>query len=130
MKAHPSRLGPQYAPQIAELEKMCFDQPWSEEQCRQAFAQPAYAAFGMPGADILLAYISLYLVRDEMEVLNLAVRPECRRQGIMHGMLERAPQAGAWTPAAFSGLASRAQNRYSESLPGSAGEQLPRHQSL
>ena len=59
MKAHPSRLGPQYAPQIAELEKMCFDQPWSEEQCRQAFAQPAYAAFGMPGADILLAYISL-----------------------------------------------------------------------
>ncbi len=83
MKAHPSRLGPQYAPQIAELEKMCFDQPWSEEQCRQAFAQPAYAAFGMPGADILLAYISLYLVRDEMEVLNLAVRPECRRQG--HG---------------------------------------------
>lgn len=90
----PGRLGPQYAPQIAELEKLCFDQPWSEEQCRQAFAQPAYAAFGMPGPDILLAYISLYMVRDEMEVLNLAVRPEYRRQGRGRRLLFLALQAG------------------------------------
>lgn len=82
-KLTPIRLGAEHAPLVAEIEKLCFDQPWSEDQCRKAFEQQAYAAFGMPGQGGLVAYISLYITGDELEVLNLAVRPEFRRRG--HG---------------------------------------------
>ena len=77
------------------LEKRCFSLPWSLEQCRLAFSRPAFAAFGLFAApDVLFAYISLYHVADEMEILNLAVVPEMRRQGHGHFLLTTALQTG------------------------------------
>lgn len=65
-----------------ELERRCFPLPWSEEQCRAAFAQPAFAAFGLFGQGGLVAYVSVYHTPAELEILNLAVVPEERRQGL------------------------------------------------
>lgn len=89
----PIRLNAQHALQVAELEQLCFEQPWSEKQCRQAFEQQSYYAFGILAPEFLLAYISIFMVRDEMEVLNLAVRPDWRRQGHGRRLLFLALQA-------------------------------------
>ncbi|MBB5143866.1 ribosomal protein S18-alanine N-acetyltransferase [Desulfovibrio intestinalis] len=71
------------AEKMSAIERECFTLPWSEEQCRAAFTQKAFAAFGLfCGAD-LVGYISIYHTGDELEILNLAVRPHIRRLG--HG---------------------------------------------
>ncbi len=67
---------------MADLEKRCFSLPWSEEQCLGALGQKAFAAFGLFGKHGLAAYISIYHSVPEMEILNLAVAPERRRQGL------------------------------------------------
>ena len=63
------------------LETQCFSLPWSAKQCRQAFAQKSFAAFGLWHDSNLLAYISIYHVCDEFEILNLAVAPQERGNG-------------------------------------------------
>lgn len=74
------------------LEQRCFSLPWSRNQCHQAFTQPAFAAFGLWQATRLVAYISIYHVCDEFEILNLAVDPEKRRNGLGKRVLQAALQ--------------------------------------
>lgn len=99
------RLRQEHAKEVAALEKICFDEPWSAWQCARALEQPAYAAFGIlaprpacegayAGAVQLLAYISFYAVASEMEVLNLAVLPGLRRMGAATRLLSVALHAG------------------------------------
>lgn len=77
------RLDAGHAQAMCSLEKRCFTLPWSEAQCRAAFAQPAFLALGLFRGEALVAYVSVYHTTDELEILNLAVIPEERRQG--HG---------------------------------------------
>lgn len=130
-----TRLTPEHAALMAELEDICFDEPWSAAQCRGALAQPACAAFGLisshplpdagkaacgPRGAIcpirLLGYISLYAVVDEMEVLNLAVLPEFRRQGLGARLLSLALQAGRKMGIEKVRLEARESNRAAISL--------------
>lgn len=67
---------------MAEMEKKCFSLPWTLRQCQGAFTQKAFAAFGIFANEALLAYISFYHAAGEMEILNLAVEPGRRRQGL------------------------------------------------
>lgn len=77
------RLGPGDVSSAVALEQVCFSMPWSEEQFRAAFAQSSFAAFGLRQmhSKALLGYISLYHTVDELEILNIAVAPQSRRQG-------------------------------------------------
>lgn len=77
------RLKASDAEKMFAIERECFTLPWSEEQCRAAFNQKAFAAFGLFGSENLAGYISIYHTGDELEILNLAVRPHIRRLG--HG---------------------------------------------
>ena len=96
------RLAAADAHAVWELERRCFSLPWSEEQCRAAFGQPAFAAFGLWDGPRLAAYISLYLVGasqsyapcGELEILNLAVERAARRRGCGGRLLRLALQAG------------------------------------
>lgn len=89
------RLDAGDAPAVHALEKACFTLPWSEGQCRAAFVQTAFAAFGLEGGGEVRAYISIYAAAGEMEVLNLAVAPELRRRGIGYRLLALALRAAA-----------------------------------
>ena len=56
-----------------------------------AFEQPAFHAYGLfDGNGALLAYITLYHIADELEIINLAVHPEARRQGLGWCLLDHA----------------------------------------
>ncbi len=56
-----------------------------------AFDQPAFHAYGLvDGNDALLAYITLYHIADELEIINIAVRPDARRQGLGWQLLDHA----------------------------------------
>lgn len=80
---------------MARLERLCFSLPWSREQCRGALGQPAFAAFGIWQEKELVAYVSLYHTLPEMEILNVAVVPAKRRQGLARKLLHLVLQAAA-----------------------------------
>lgn len=89
-------LTPSDATEVAELESQCFSTPWSAEQFRQAFEQDTFFLWGIRDAGQnetcfekgnLLAYLAVYCVAGELEVLNIAVHPKARRQGLGRTLL-------------------------------------------
>ena len=107
---------------MQELEARCFSLPWTEEQCRTAFGQSAFAAFGLWDGRELVAYVSLYHSLDELEILNLAVShllqmalQAAHKMGIRKSLLEvresNAPAIGLYEGAGFR-LAGRRRAYY------------------
>lgn len=94
-----------------QLEKTCFTLPWSQEQCQKALLQKTFVAFGawMP-EKTLVAYISAYLPDKEMEILNIAVLPQLRRQGLARKMLAAVLQAAHKMGMQKASLEVRASN--------------------
>lgn len=76
------KLLPEHAHQMHKLEKLCFSLPWNETQCRTALKQNNFIALGYFCQSRLVAYLSVYQGGGEMEIINLAVHPGWRRQGI------------------------------------------------
>lgn len=80
---------------MSRLEKACFSLPWTEKQCAAALAQPAFSAWGVWQNKVLLAYLSFYQSGPEAEILNLAVAPVARRQGLGKHLLQALLQGAA-----------------------------------
>lgn len=78
------------ADDIARLERQCFSLPWSAELYRSAFAQSSFIALGRRERDELVGYLTAYHTPDELEILNLAVRPDKRRRGHARALLAAA----------------------------------------
>ena len=71
-----------HVPQIAALEKICFSQPWSEQSIASELTN-ALSVWLVAEADGALAgYIGSQSVLGESDVMNVAVSPDYRRQGI------------------------------------------------
>ncbi len=81
-------------PALVALEQQCFSTPWGLEQYEAAFAQSSFVAFGLYQENQLLAYVSLYHTLDEMEILNIAVAPQYRRQNLGYILLGKALEQG------------------------------------
>lgn len=78
----PVRLGPDSAPALAALEARCFPDPWDTAAFCAAFDRKPFVAFGLPGPEGLAAYATLHFLDGEFEVLNIAVEPSLRGQGL------------------------------------------------
>jgi ribosomal-protein-alanine N-acetyltransferase len=74
--------------QVAQLEKLCFSDPWSrksfEHELTNRFSIPLVAKSG----DRIFGYSCLWHVYEQMEIADIAVSPEFRRRGIA-GMMIR-----------------------------------------
>lgn len=85
---------------LAALEQAASPDPWSEGELRAELERVAPdAVLVLEGRAGLVAYCGYRLVLDEMQVMNLAVRPEARRRGLggflLRLALARAERAGA-----------------------------------
>lgn len=67
---------------IAELEKLCFSAPWSENSIASELENPLSLWLVAMRDDELLGYIGSQTVLDEADMMNVAVFPEARRQGV------------------------------------------------
>ena len=74
---------------VAELERMCFTTPWSEAMLEEELYNDTASFIVAEGEDgSVLGYAGLHAVLDEGYIDNVAVRPDCRRQGIADRLLD------------------------------------------
>lgn len=72
---------------IAELERQCFNAPWSEEcLASELDNELAYWIVAMEG-DAVAGYVGSQTVLGETDMMNIAVHPDHRRKGIAERLL-------------------------------------------
>ena len=75
-------MTPSHVAQIAQLEKICFSDPWSERSIASELDNKlAFWLVAMEGENVA-GYIGSQTVIDETDMMNVAVHPDFRRQGI------------------------------------------------
>lgn len=73
--------------QVAELEKICFADPWSEKSIASELENPlSYWLVALEGSTVA-GYAGSQTVLGETDMMNVAVRPECRRQGVAEALI-------------------------------------------
>ena len=77
----------QHIPQIAALEKQCFSDPWSEAAVRSELENPLSLWLVAERNGAVLGYVGSQMVPPEADMMNLAVAPEARRQGIADALI-------------------------------------------
>jgi len=75
--------------EVAELERICFTTPWSRNMLVEEL-QNDCAAFlvALDDEDHVAGYAGPLVALDEGYITNVAVRPECRRNGIAQKLLQ------------------------------------------
>lgn len=81
-------LAPAHIDQLAELEQRCFSDPWSRESLAEELSNPLSVYYILEREGQVLGYIGTRMVLDECEIVNVAVRPEERRQHIASRLLD------------------------------------------
>lgn len=77
-----------HVPQIAVLETRCFADPWSEGSVSSELDNPLSLWLVAERNGQVLGYIGSQTVLDEADVMNVAVDPDQRRQGIGKALLQ------------------------------------------
>ena len=102
--------------QVAALEKVCFSEPWSERSIAHELTNPlSYWLVAVEG-DRLAGYVGSQSVLDEADMMNIAVEPAYRRQGIAEGLVERLVSHLALTQVRCLTLEVRASNEPAKAL--------------
>ena len=73
--------------QVAELEKLCFSDPWSEKSVASELDNPLSVWLVAMEEERLAGYVGSQTVLDETDMMNIAVHPDCRNQGIATSLI-------------------------------------------
>ena len=108
--------------EVAELERVCFPDPWSRNMLKEELENDL-AAFlvALDGQGAVAGYAGLQVVLDEGNILNIAVRPDCRRRGVAGQLLQGVLNFARGNRLAFLTLEVRASNYAAIALYGSRG---------
>ncbi|MGD9852227.1 MAG: ribosomal protein S18-alanine N-acetyltransferase [Nitrospirales bacterium] len=108
---------------LVRLEEACFSVPWSRKSFEaELTGNPFSRLFVVPhpegagSAFPLIAYLSCWLVFDELRFLNLAVDEAFRRQGLAKTLIAQAIQQGLENGCQRGLLEVRASNHIARNL--------------
>ena len=74
---------------IAELEKMCFRDPWSANSIASELHNPLSDWFVAVDNGTVCGYVGSQSVLDGADMMNIAVHPDYRKQGLGYALIER-----------------------------------------
>ena len=121
----PVRIVPMRAEHLdeaAELERMCFTTPWSRAMLASELDNELTSLLSaLDETGRLAGYAGLQAVLDEGYILNVAVRPDCRRRGVAGKLLDVFERFAQSSGLAFLSLEVRAGNHAAIALYGSRG---------
>ena len=77
----------EYVPQVAALEKVCFSDPWSEKSVASEVENPLSCSMVALDGETVAGYVGSQTVLDETDMMNVAVHPDFRRQGVARALI-------------------------------------------
>lgn len=104
---------------LAEIEKACFHAPWSESMLREELGKGLFLVAERDGQAV--GYVGCQTVLDEGYITNVAVSPDCRRQGIGRALIAELVSRARAQDLAFVTLEARASNAPAIALYEGAG---------
>ena len=72
---------------VAALEKTCFSDPWSENSIASELDNPLSCWLVAVDNDMVVGYVGSQTVLDGSDMMNIAVHPDYRKQGIGTGLI-------------------------------------------
>lgn len=78
----------QDVPAIAELEKLCFSDPWSENSIASELDNRLSYWLVAEDSGKIAGYVGSQSVLDAADMMNLAVSPDYRQQGVGQALVE------------------------------------------
>ena len=78
----------EHVAQVAELEKLCFADPWSENSIGSELDNFLALWLVVLEDDRVVGYIGSQTCGSETDMMNVAVHPDCRRRGIAEILVE------------------------------------------
>lgn len=108
--------------ELVELERICFSTPWSRNMLAEELDNLLSAFLvALDEGGRVVGYAGVQIILDEGYITNVAVRPECRRQGIAAKLLQVFLDFAKANRLAFLTLEVRASNYDAIALYGSRG---------
>ncbi len=84
------RMKPEDVPQVLEIEKSCFSNPWSREtflgEIQNGIISHPIVVIERP-TDRVVGYVVYWRVQDDVQINNVAVHPDWRGRGIGEALL-------------------------------------------
>lgn len=81
-------MSPEHIVQVAEIEKQCFSAPWSLQSISGELSNPISLWVVAVDKNQVVGYVGSQSVMGEADMMNLAVVPECRRQGVGEALVK------------------------------------------
>ena len=108
---------------LEQLERTCFSRPWSRKMLAEELENQCAAFLVAEDAVTgdVLGYAGLLVAADEGYITNVAVRPDCRKQGVAGKLLQVFLDFAQANHLAFLTLEVRASNYPAIALYGSRG---------
>ena len=78
-----------HVPQVAQLEKLCFSDPWSEKSIASELSNKLALWLVAVDGDSVAGYVGSQTVIDETDMMNIAVHPDFRQKGIGEKLISR-----------------------------------------
>jgi ribosomal-protein-alanine N-acetyltransferase len=104
-------LGPDDIDALEAIEHVAYSAPWSRSMFASELSKPTARSLGAFAPDgTLLGYLILSRFVDAWHVMNVAVHPEHRREGIASRLLQRVFEDTAGDPARGYTLEVRVSN--------------------
>jgi len=115
--------GPTDVDGVLEVDRLSFPSPWTRAMYEEELRQPetAFVLVLRTAAALVAGYCSYRLVADELQINNVAVRPECRMLGAGRALVEAALEHGRGAGARTALLEVRASNVAAQRLYASLG---------
>jgi ribosomal-protein-alanine N-acetyltransferase len=107
-----------------EIERKSFEQPYSREIMEQELKVRVAHLLVATSRRKVIAYIDFWLVRDEMELISIAVHPDFKRRGVGDQMMGEMIRVARENDAAFIYLDVRASNHPAQKLYAKFGFQV------
>ena len=110
--------------EIAEIEKLCFSTPWTENGIREELSNSYARFFVALSGGAVAGYIGAHNIVGEVYITNVAVSPDFRRKGVAQGLVSFLLDFSEAENADFVTLEVRESNEAAQSLYKKAGFQV------